>query len=154
MTQVRIDFDSDDFEAYLRRLTANETVMNSALTATAIHLKSILNTYPPTRRKKVSSQWSDKQRRGFFAKLNAGEIDVPYRRGSSGGSQAFGRSITHKVTGNTATVGTNVSYAKWLVGEKQAFYHKGNWTKWSDALDKNRGQIVSALDKAMKQKIG
>jgi hypothetical protein len=68
-----------------------------------------------------------KVRRGFFYHLNKGDIEVPYRRGSSPGSEKLGQSwnISTRNAGFTAIIGTGVSYAK-LVQESanQTSYHR------------------------------
>src|SRR5690242_18573584 len=64
----------------------------------AQYLKGKLATYPP--RRYGPAIWSAnpqkriKQIRGFFAKLRAGEIDVPYRRGQSDASERLGQRWT------------------------------------------------------------
>jgi hypothetical protein len=68
--------------------------VKAGLRAGALYLKGKVAKYPP-RRHGVRMQFtSDRQRRGFFAKLRSGEIEVPYRRGQSPGSQALGRKWT------------------------------------------------------------
>jgi hypothetical protein len=88
----------------------------SALDAAALYVKGKVAVYPAAKRltrKAVygSSFKTDKQRRGFFAKLRSGEIEVPYRRGVSRGSQSLGRKWTIAARGIfTRVIGNNVSY--------------------------------------------
>lgn len=87
--------------------------------------------YPPVVRRPQPFK-SDRSRRFFFAALKRGIIRVPYRRGQPPQSQKLGQSITTHIetTPNEVIgkIGTNVSYAPLVIGEKtQATYHKGNW---------------------------
>src|SRR5690348_5011101 len=71
----------------LDRITAPP---QAALAEAATLVKSKAASYPPQPSGRKQPFTSDRQRRGFFAKLRAGEIEVPYRRGSSPGSQKLG----------------------------------------------------------------
>jgi hypothetical protein len=82
---------------------------------------------------------SPKQRRGFFAKLRSGEIEVPYRRGASPGSEKLGSSWVKEVrsTGATNVVGfvqTVVSYAGLVHGKLQTAMHKGTGWRTVDVM--------------------
>lgn len=102
-----------------------------AIKAAALHLKGKLAVYPEQKRLTRASVYgtpfkSDKQRRYFFWALRKGEIEVPYRRGESPGSQTFGRRWTVRTSnrGLTAEVGNNVSYGPLLMDkQKQSKYH-------------------------------
>lgn len=80
---------------------------------------------------------SEKQRRYFFAALKRNEITVPYRRGR-GKSEQLGASITTRITKKGAVyrieIGTDVSYAVYVIGEpaEQAPIHAGVWTPLSE----------------------
>ena len=83
-----------DAEKLLRKLkTLHELApVTGALLAAGAHVAGKFSEYPPQSgltRKQVYGQsfQSERQRRWFFAALSRGEIDVPYRRGSSAGSR-------------------------------------------------------------------
>jgi hypothetical protein len=85
-----------------------------------------LSQYPAPRRAPQAFR-SAQQRRGFFAKLRSGQIQVPYQRGGRG-SQSLGRKWQivqqpgpNRVLRNTAR------YAGLVQGERNAAYHRGHW---------------------------
>lgn len=115
----------------LERLLSSEQVasaMRAATKAAAAEGQDRIAQYPGVRRKKQPFV-SDKQRRAFFAKLKDGEIEVPYRRGSSPGSETLGRRWHIRPDGELSHILTNdASYAPLVHSESdQAAYHKGNW---------------------------
>lgn len=113
--------------------------IKDGLKLAAIHVKGAVSEYPPvkrpTRRQVYGFQFfSTRQRRAFFAKLRAGEIEVPYIRGMSAGSESLGRKWTTKVTGLQAEIGNNVSYGPLVQDrEQQSLYHQ--WVGWSTIQD-------------------
>jgi hypothetical protein len=112
--------------------------------------------YPrPSRKKMVMT---DKQRRGFFARFHSGEIEVPYRRGSSPGSETLGRRWHIRASGSINHVLTNdASYALLVHGAKdQAAYHAGNWQTDEGLADELRadGSFWAVLDQAMNKQLG
>lgn len=117
------------------------------LQVAAVYLQGKLAEYPP-QSSRPQPFVSDKQRRGFFAKLKAGEIEVPYRRGSSPGSERLGQSWSTDVNGMSAVVGSGVSYGPLVQGTRQAQYHEV--TGWQTVEDvgqaeaANVGRIVEA----------
>ncbi len=117
-------------DAALARLFSGglDTAMRATTMAAAAEGQDRIAQYPPVRRKKMVFV-SDKQRRAFFARLRHGEIEVPYRRGSSPGSQALGRRWHIQPSGTINHVLTNdASYAPLVHGATdQAAYHAGNW---------------------------
>lgn len=138
------------------------TPVAGAVKAAAIHLKGKLAVYPPqqhlTRASVYGSTFqSAKQRAAFFAKLHDGEIEVPYRRGESPGSQTFGRrwTIATSNRGLTAVVGNNATYGPLLMDkERQSKYHAaGGWRTTNDVLTEETDTIVAfvkmSVDKAL-----
>jgi hypothetical protein len=80
---------------------------------------------------KGNSDKAKRMRAGFFAKLKSGEIEVPYRRGASPGSEKLGArwAISTQNQGWRAVIGNNASYAKLVQDSaKQTGYHRG--TGW------------------------
>jgi hypothetical protein len=121
--------------------------LKSGLSAAALHVKSVISPYP-RRRYAPQPFVSDKGRRGFFAKMRSGEIEVPYQRGSSPGSQSLGRRWTTQARdgGFTQVVGNNASYAP-LVHEEasQTMYHKMTGWKTDEGVVKSEGAEVERI---------
>lgn len=105
-----------------------QTAMRAATKAAAAVGQDRIAKYPRPSRKKMTFT-SDRQRRAFFAKRRSGEIEVPYRRGTSPGSETLGRRWHIRQHGAIGHVLTNdASYAPLVHGaDTQAAYHKGNW---------------------------
>lgn len=129
MTTIHID-GMDDL---LDRITtlAQLKGIGKYVKAAAIHVKGKIAHYPAQRHGPNpglygSSARAERMRRGFFARLRSGEIEVPYRRGASPGSESLGRkwTIAQSNAGLTATVGNNVSYGPLVQSDKrQTAYH-------------------------------
>ena len=91
---------------------------------------------------------TDKQRRGFFAKLHSGEIEVPYRRGQSPNSEKYGSQwyIAEKKYG--VKMGNRASYAGYLTGNDQANYMAGlGWRKLWDVAKEKQTKITAIFQK-------
>lgn len=109
--------------------------LRTGLQVAALHLQGILATYPAESHRPQPFV-TDKQRKAFFAMLAAGEIEVPYRRGMSPGSQKLGQSWTTRLDGLTATVGTAVGYGPIVQGVPQHQYHRvTGWRNIKDVAD-------------------
>lgn len=125
------------------------TGFKAGLAAAAVELAGEMKRYPPVRRGPQPFK-TRKQQRAFFAMLKSGEIDVPYRRGMSRNSKKLGQSWTTQASnqGFTQTVGTAVSYAKWVVGTSQSGYHKQTGWKRVDVVarefERRAVSIISA----------
>lgn len=106
-----------------RKLDRISAPPQAALAEAATLVKSRAATYPlqPGGRKQAFA--SDKHRRGFFAKLRAGEIEVPWRRGSSPGSEKHGAQWVVELGRNIARVVNGTSYGRWLQGVQQSAFH-------------------------------
>jgi len=113
-----------------------------------------LKKYPPVSRRKRNFI-NPKQRAAFFAKLKAGEIEVPYRRGQSPGSQNLQQRWTRRASdrGLTQTLGNNASYAQLVQGpQRQAQYHRvTGWQTTAQVLDKRRADIVRLAQQAVRE---
>jgi len=122
----------------LERLQRMKRVQGAIKSGT-IELKGRIAKAPPVVRQsnpmlRGSSAKSERMRRGFFARLNAGEIEVPYIRGKSPGSQKLEQSwaIRYYNSGWTAEIGTNVSYARY-VQDRDRQYWMHAYTGWITA---------------------
>jgi hypothetical protein len=131
--------------------------VKSGLKAGAFHLKGKIATYPKVSRRPVAQYWTDKQRRGFFAKLRSGEIDVPYRRGISNNSERLGQSwaVQGRDGGLTQVIGNDSSYGQ-LVQDRslQSLYHKTTGWKTTDDVTEQEARAVTegvkrAIDRAL-----
>lgn len=130
--------------------------VTAALEAGALYLKGKLATYPPARhltRKSVYGQTfqSDKQRIAFFGKLKRGEIQVPYVRGSSPGSETLGKKWTIDTRSATEVVlGNNVSYAPLVQGYRQdqsMYMRMAGWRSVDDILEDEGPTVVKQIEK-------
>ena len=117
-------------------------------------IRADVRTYPPQSHKPM--KWkSAKQRRWFFANLRAGNIEVPYRRGQSPGSEKLGASWTRKLergVNPSVTIGTRVSYAPWVMDkDRQADYHKGNWPTVQSIAEKRANDVKRFIETALQR---
>ena len=114
----------------------------------AIHLKGKIAKPPPVSRRPQPFV-SDKQRRGFFAKLRSGEIEVPYRRGISPGSERLGQrwTVQAKDGGLTWVVGSNASYGELVQARRmQTFYHKvTGWKTIEDVTEQEKNTVARGV---------
>lgn len=151
---VKITVDFGKVPSLMVRLQKMEG-LKLGLAVGAQHLKGKLAAYPPQRR--GAAIWSSdpakrvKQIRGFFAKLRAGEITVPYRRGQASGSQRLGQRWTTEARdgGLTQVIGNNASYAPLVqAAKKQTQYHKITGWKTDEQVVREEGaravQIVGS----------
>ena len=93
----------------------------------ALHVKGKIADPPRVSRRPVAQFWTDKQRRGFFYHLNAGNIEVPYVRRMSKGSEDLGHSWTVRSGkgGLEWKVGNDSSYGPLVQDrDRQARYHR------------------------------
>lgn len=130
--------------------------MQAATKAAAAEGQDRIAQYPGVRRRKMPM--TDQQRRGFFAKLRSGEIEVPYRRGSSPGSETLGRRWHIRESGSINHVLTNdASYAPLVHGaDTQAAYHRGNWKTDEGLADELRssGTLEQICEQALSAALG
>lgn len=120
----------DGLNEIIERLSTNlNPVIEAASQAIALEAQDRIAAYPSPKRARQPFS-SDKQRRGFFAKLKSGQIQVPYRRGGSPGSQSMGRRWQISAAGQYGRRLTNTASYSGLVQSKQgqAGYHKGTWS--------------------------
>lgn len=131
----------DELLAKIKTLQELKPVI-AAMKAAAVYVKGKAATYPErktiTRASVYGSSFkSVKQRRYFFWALRTGRIEVPYRRGMSPGSQAFGRrwTIAAQNNGLTQTIGNNAGYGPYLMDPaKQTAYAKAMGWQTTQAI--------------------
>jgi hypothetical protein len=122
--------------------------IGQVMRAAALHVKGKIDKYPPERHGSAipsTDKWSDKQRRGFFAKLRSGEIEVPYRRGSSPGSKKLKTKWTTTLEngGLRAVVGNDTSYAPLVQGPgtQTAYHAMTGWQTTEQVMDAERETV-------------
>ena len=118
--------------------------VKTGLKSAALHVKGRIAKYPPVSRRPQPFV-SDLQRRGFFAKLKSGEIDVPYKRGISSKSERLGQSWTvePRNAGLTQIVGSDTSYGPLVQGERQTGYHKGTgWKTTNTVIEQEKDEAI------------
>lgn len=144
-----VDIDLDGVPRLMEEIGATARKMQTGLEAGAQYLKSQIAVYPPSRHGPQPFK-NDKQRRGFFARLKSGEIEVPYRRGISPSSQKLGQSWGVVAKPLEATVGTRVSYAP-LVQSKadQTRYHKATGWVTAEDVKERHGERALVIVKEM-----
>ncbi|MBE0690069.1 MAG: hypothetical protein IH587_08115 [Anaerolineae bacterium] len=120
--------------------------LRRGLAGAAVHLQGKAAAYPPERH--APQPMTDAQRRGFFAKLRAGEIEVPYVRGSSSSSENLGQrwTVEERDGGLTQVVGNNASYARLVQSaERQTFYHKVTGWKTDEQIMNEESRRVQEI---------
>ena len=122
------------------------------LDAWAIYLQGELGTYPPkdtkTREEAYGKAFfTPKQQRGFFARLNAGAIRVPYRR-----TRTLGDAWDIKrPSSDTRMVVNATSYATFVQGRRQSRYHEGNWPFFGDVADDTRAKGLDLIQNQVRK---
>ena len=140
-----------------------ERVLMAGMEGAANIIRNDLKTAPrrPTAAegKAAFAAMSEKQRRWFFWALKKGKIEVPYRRGSSPGSEKLGASWTQKVRramrGIEAIIGSNASYGPWVMDKaNQARIHQGRWPTVQDVAKRRTNDMQKLLETVLRKAIG
>ena len=123
-----------------------------------VFLKGKVANYPTvSRRPNPRIRLDPKVRRGYFYHLKHGDIEVPYRRGSSPGSQKLGQSwnVRTRNSGWSAIIGTSASYARLVQDSaKQASYHRQTgWITTKQATQLYGNQAVDYVKDALKAEV-
>lgn len=145
MTDVIVDLGG--VPEMLQRLGATAGNLQSGLNAGGQYLKSKLATYPRERHGPQPFR-TDKQRRGFFAKLKAGEIDVPYTR-----TGKLGQSWEVRASATEVIIGTRYDKAPLMQSrDDQTRYHKTTgWKTAEDVQERDGAQAVRIVEDTVKQ---
>ena len=147
-------------EAIVKKLESlnKPAVFRRPMTQSVAHLQRKIAKYPIGNQHRPQPFKTDKSRRYFFAALRSGDIEVPYKRGSSPGSEKLATSWTTNVSadGRMGTVGNDASYGP-LVQDKarQTAYHKATgWSTVQDVAKKEAKMIIrffqQAIERALK----
>lgn len=132
-----------------------EDAVIAALEAGGLHVKGKIAIYPVERHGpaiwSIDKEKRKRQLRGFFAKLKAGEIEVPYRRGISPSSQTLGRRWTigqvfKKGNAYELSIGNNAGYGPYVQDrDKQTRYHQLTGWVTTQAVVEREGEKVTKM---------
>jgi hypothetical protein len=139
-----------ELQKIMQRVGSLQPVKNG-LKSAALHVKGKIAQYPPVSRRPQPFV-SDLQRRGFFAKLRSGQIEVPYRRGISSQSQRLGQSWTIKEqkAGLTQVIGSDTTYGPLVQAkESQTRYHKETGWKTTETVIERETAEVNRIVKSV-----
>lgn len=142
-----IGIDFGGFDKFLERAIGGEGIRNG-IRRGAEHYRTEMRRYPPKNPRKQPFT-SLKQQRGFFAKLKAGEIVVPYPR-----THALRDSINivYGADGMTARVGSSSKIAGLVIGSKQTLYHKGTpWQTFEQVGARERPRVMTIIINEIKR---
>jgi len=121
-------------------------------------LHDVLRKYPARRYGAKADFVSAKQARAFFVKMSTGEIEVPYRRGQSPGSERLGASWTMATVvspsqGIRGVLGTRVSYAKYVQDEdwQTAMHKTTGWPTIQGVVRDKADDIVAFFGRMIDQ---
>lgn len=143
----------------LKRFGDSNKIVNSeikrAMDKSVKHLKRLVKVYPPPI---PPGHWAahttPAQKRAFFAQMREG--------GWTGRTDALKRSITTEVRGMggeiRGIVGANMPYDIYVIGPKQAAFHKGRWKTMvqhaKEQADKIEEFFVKATESIAKRLAG
>lgn len=120
-------------DALMRKLQNLQGFRTGTKTA-FVHLKSKIAKYPPRSSRPQAQYWTKKQRQGFFYHLKKGDIEVPYRRGTSPNSERLGQRWIIEGEGFGLTLHNRAGYASRVQGSQQTEYHKRTGWKQADTV--------------------
>lgn len=121
--------------------------LRRGLAGAAAHLQGVAARYPGERHDSQPFV-SDAQRRGFFARLRSGEIQVPYVRGFAPTSEQLGQrwTVEERDGGLTQVVGNNASYAPLVQSaQRQTTYHRITGWKTDEQIINEEGPRVNEI---------
>jgi hypothetical protein len=160
MTTIRIE----GADELIKRIDSLEKMqrVKASIRQAAIFLEGKVKEYPaashrPNPLLRGNSAKAQRMRAGFFARLKSGEIEVPYRRGQSPGSEKLGQSWTTRVDnhGFRAIIGTGVSYARMVQDSaQQTSYHRGTgWLTTNQAAMLYGNDAIAFVTNAIQQEV-
>ena len=155
---INIGIDARSTVAGLTRL-ARADGFKTGLQAAGTHLRRVIAVYPA--RRYYHLNWaivSPRMRRAFFAKLRSGEIQVPYVRSSSPGSQRLGTRWGQSTAngGMTVTVGNTATYAPIVQGgaRQSSFHRQTNWRTDRYVAEGEAQRVVAIVFTAIQRETG
>lgn len=142
-----LTYNDGGLPAKITRLIQSDSLVRG-LRAGALYLHGKLAYYPPVNRRPQAQFWTPAQRRGFFYHLKEGNIEVPYRRGSSPSSERMRERWVQKSTrgGYSQVLENNTSYGGLVIGSKQTEYHaQGGWRTAEDTVKDEAQEVVNIV---------
>ncbi len=130
----------------------------AALKAGAMFLKGKLSKYPKSNRLTRASVYgqsfiSDKQRSWFFAALAAGDLVVPYVRGSDKKSETLskGWAIAEENDGLRLRIGNDTTYGAWVMGPgtQSRYMAAVGWQTTDQIVTENQNQLVQTMERTL-----
>jgi hypothetical protein len=151
-------------EEIIRRIDdiARLNKVKAAIRQAAVFLEGKVSEYPtPSHRPNLmlrgDSAKAKRMRAGFFYHLKHGNIEVPYRRGQSPGSEKLGQSWTTRTEsqGFRAIIGTGVSYAKMVQDSaNQTSYHRHTGWITTRQVEMLYGQqAINQIESALQREV-
>ncbi len=119
------------------------------LRAGALYLRGKLGTYPAVSRRRVAQYLTPRQLRFLHAASRNGDIEIPYRRGLSPGSERMGLrwELSSGNGGLTQVIGNNTSYINLVQGDDQSAYHRiTGWQKIEDIVDNEEDNVFNIVN--------
>lgn len=119
------------------------------LAASALYLRGKLGTYPAVSRRPVAQFLTPRALRFLHAASRSGDIDIPYRRGVSPGSQRMGLrwEVKPQSGGLMQVIGNNTGYINYVQGDEQSIYHRETgWEKIEDIVDDERDNVFNIIN--------
>ena len=146
MSNITIDIVGEEVVFDLLAKLPTE-VQDAAIEEAYKYLLDVLRAYPPRRYiTRVSAYgtpfFTDRQRKWFFAALNSGEIDVPYRR-----TQGLGRAWKKHGFGQNAMLVNPTPGAEYVMGEKQSRHEAMvGWKTTDQIVEEREARIMEKLE--------
>lgn len=152
---IAIDIENDEVIAKELASIAKGELRDAAADELSDYLLRVLRHYPSYRRVTRKQAYgvtffSPQQRRAFFAKLNSGEISVPYKR-----TQALSKGWHRLGEGEKTLIANEVPHAKFAYGDpKQAnLLRLIGWKTLPEIIRERIAEGMRRADAAVKKRI-
>lgn len=131
--------------------------LRRGLRAGALYLRGKVGRYPPVSRRAVGQFLTELQIRYLWAASKAGDIEIPYRRGLSPGSERMGLrwDMDSRNSGLTQVIGNSSSYINYVQGDEQSVYHRETgWQKIEDIVEDEADNVMSIIAGEVAKDVG
>lgn len=104
-------------------------------------------------------EWSDRQRRAYFAKVRAGKTTFPYRR-TGALSQGWALRASKLANGARLTLSNETDYARWVVGSmgsdqgQQRFHAITGWQPLADRMPGFLDRLEVSIQEELQRTLG
>lgn len=153
MSEIEIRFNAASLIARLEKI-GQVAQLRFAVQAAALDLLEKLSEYPPASEGNQPGRYSIKTRRpmGYYIR-GTGSVSPSGKVYHT--SETLNRRWTHKMLGAPdigAQIGNNASYAKYVVGDEQAYFHgRRGWKTARQVLEENRDRLLSFIEVAVEK---